>query len=367
MVNKELLKFKELMVNAENYIWANPETGWKEVKTNEYLKKEFIRLGYKLDCFENTTGFTTTIDTGRKGRTVAIFAELDSVICRSHPECDKETGAVHACGHSVQTATLLGIAAFFKEKDALDVLSGKIKLCVVPAEEGVEISFRKGLKEKGIIKYYSGKQEFVRRGFLDDVDLAFMVHTTEKENDRVHFHLDFGHNGVIRKISTFKGKASHAANAHEGINALNIASNAISVVNNVRETFQEKDFIRFHSILTKAGDVVNTVPDTVIMESYVRASSTKVIMETNKRINRALASVACAFGGNVNIEDVPGSLPLNDNMELNKVAGEVLESLYGKDGYYQKTTWNTGSTDMGDIACIVPAIHAYVHCAKGTS
>ena len=93
-------KHQQLIFDAERYIWANPETGYKEVKTNEYMKQKFTELGYDLHLADGITGFYTVIDTNRPGPCVLILGELDSVICPTHKEADPQTGAVHSCGHN---------------------------------------------------------------------------------------------------------------------------------------------------------------------------------------------------------------------------------------------------------------------------
>ena len=128
-------KYKELILNSEKYLWKHPETGFREWKSSAYMEKIFDELGYEITKAGNIPGFFTLIDTGREGPTVMILSELDALVCRTHPECDKETGAVHACGHHAQCAAMVGIAAALKEPGVLDKFSGKIKLCVVPAEE----------------------------------------------------------------------------------------------------------------------------------------------------------------------------------------------------------------------------------------
>ena len=86
---------------------------------------------------------------------------------------------------------------------------------------------------------------------------------------------------------------SHAgAKPHLGINALNAATSALNVTNSLRETFEEKDYFRFHSIITKGGDSVNAVPDEVVVESYVRAASSSALIKANEKVNRAFS--ACA-------------------------------------------------------------------------
>ncbi|MBR6793901.1 MAG: amidohydrolase, partial [Clostridia bacterium] len=171
-------KNRQLILDALDYIWKNPETGYREVKTSAYLEKEFEKLGYELVRAGNIPGFYADLDTGKEGPTVLIFGELDSLICYDHPEADPETGAVHCCGHAAQAAALLGIAAALKEPGVAEGLCGKVRLCAVPAEELIEVEYRSELKKKGIIKYFGGKAEFLYRGFLDGVDIVYMVHTS---------------------------------------------------------------------------------------------------------------------------------------------------------------------------------------------
>lgn len=355
-------KHRKLILDAERYIWKNPETGYKECKTSDYLAKNFEALGYKLTYADGITGFYTVIDTGRVGPEVLILGELDSIICPSHPECDKETGAVHACGHHAQCAALLGIAAALKEDGILDSLSGRIRLCAVPAEELLEIEYRSKLKAEGKIKYYGGKSEFLSRGYFDGVDLAFMVHTAES------YCVLGGAVGCVAKTIVYKGRASHAGGAPQnGINALYAANCGINAANSLRETFVESDRIRFHPIITHGGDMVNAIPATVQLESYVRGVSFEAIVRENKKINRALVGAALSIGTNIEIMDTPGYSPLINDGEMMRVAKEAAELVI--DGYEFPivNTVSTGSTDMGDLSCIMPVVHPYSGGAVGTS
>ena len=144
--NSAVEKHKQLILDTERYIWNNPETGYKEVKTSKYMEDTFRRLGYELTMAGNIPGFYTVIDTGRPGPEVLVLGELDSIICPAHPESDPETGAVHSCGHNAQCAALVGLAAALKEDGVLDGMCGRIKLCAVPAEELLEIEYRNELK-----------------------------------------------------------------------------------------------------------------------------------------------------------------------------------------------------------------------------
>ncbi len=368
----ELLKivdeYKDLILDAERHIWNNPETGYKEVKTNEYMIDHFEKMGYKVTRADGITGFYTVVDTGRKGPTVLILAELDSLRNDQHPECDPKTKNVHNCGHHAQCAAMLGVAGALTKKEILDKLCGKIKLCVVPAEEGIELGYRKELIKQGVIEFTSGKPEFISRRYFDDVDIAYMVHTISMKSPKSKFKLTSGHNGVIRKSTTVRGKASHAgADPHKGINALNAANLMLLAINSLRETFEEKDYVRVHSIITKGGSAVNAVPDEVTIESYVRAANPKAIKKVNDKVNRTIASCAAAFGATVEIEDLAGSESVREDENLAALAEKFFIDYVGEDGYEKDMEWTASSTDMGDISNLVPAIHAYAGGAVGTA
>lgn len=356
-------KHRQLILDALNYIWKNPETGYKEWKTHAYLEEAFAKLGYELTLAGDIPGFTALVDTGREGPTIAVFGELDALINRSHPECDPETGAVHSCGHCAQAAALLGLAAALKEPGALDGLSGKILLVAVPAEELIEVEYREQLRQKGTIRYMGGKPEFMYRGLLDGVDMAFMIHTAGGEDKGT---ISLGSNGCIAKTITFQGKAAHAGGSpHLGVNALYAANLGLNAINALRETFKDSSHIRVHPIITAGGDAVNAVPDHVKLESYIRGATMDDIVAINKKVNRALAASAAAMGANVVLQDIPGYWPRKhpqDGIDL------VLEAMRPVLTTAVATgSWGTGCSDMGDVGAVMPAIHPTVSGASGAS
>ena len=357
-------KHRSLILEAERYIWKNPETGYKEFKTTKYLIDKMTELGYNLVIPNDITGFYTVIDTGREGPELLVLAELDSVICPAHQEADAITGAVHSCGHNVQSATLLGIAAALKEDGMLDGLSGKIRLCFVPAEELLEIEYREKLKKEGKITYFGGKSEYLRRGYFDGVDLAFMVHTSQGEK----YSVGEGSVGCIAKRIIYKGVASHAGGSPwNGKNALYAATCGLNAVNAIRETFKEQDLIRVHPIITNGGDMVNAIPENVTLESYVRGRTFDAIYDVNKRVNQAFTGAGLSLGVNVEVIDIPGYAPLNNSKGMIEVARDACDGLFGEGSFNVSTNFSTGSTDMGDLSCVMPVVHPYAPGATGKS
>ncbi len=361
--NEAVEKNSELILSAQSYIWANAETGYREDKTSNFLKEKFESLGYDTVAAGDVPGFYTVLDTGREGPEILIFGEMDALLCAEHPDADKRTGAVHCCGHSAQCAALVGIAAALKEPNVTDKLCGRIRLCAVPAEELIEIEYRRALKEKGIIKHFSGKAEFLRRGYFDGVDMALMVHTSQHGE----MFAGLGAVGCAVKNITYKGVSAHAGGAPwSGCNALYAATQGLSAINAIRETFKENDIIRVHPIVTNGGAAVNAIPDKVTLESYVRGKTYEAILDANKRVNRALCGAALSLGANIEINDMFGYSPLenaNGLLEVAKEAAKVLPDI----SFTTDNSFSSGSTDMGDISAIMPALHPYMPGAVGTS
>lgn len=358
-------KQEKLVGAAFDYLWKHPETGYKEWKSHAYLAEQFEALGYILEKAGNIPGFTAEVDTGREGPTVAVFGELDGLIVPTHPEADPETGAVHACGHCQQGAALLGLAAALKEPGALDCWCGKIRLVAVPAEELIEIPFREQLRKDGVIRYFGGKPEFLYRGLLDGVDISFMLHSTAGIGSKGL--ITRGSNGCMTKQAIFHGVSAHAGAApHRGRNALYAATQALSAVNALRETFCDPDHVRVHPILTEAGSSVNAIPDRVVLECYVRAADTESIVDANVKVNRALAASAAALGCTLTIDDKHGYHPRMHDRGMMELTNEAMEETL-QEVKYEPEGWGTGCSDMGDMTMLMPAIHPFIGGAEGAS
>lgn len=358
-------KHQALIYETADYIWKHPETGFREWNTSAYMEAAFEKLGYTLVRAGNIPGFYTDLDTGKPGPKIAVLGELDSLIVKNHPDADPETFAVHACGHNAQCATLIGAAAAMKEPGALEGMCGSIRFISVPAEELIELGYREELRKKGIIKYFGGKVEFIYRGYFDGVDMAVMIHSGKLTEGKA-LCVSKGSNGCLTKNITYKGVSAHAGGAPEnGKNALYAAACGLNAVNALRETFVDDEHIRFHPIITQAGLAVNAIPEAAKMESYVRGASYESIYKYNKKVNQALAGAAASIGCNVELDDHPGYFPLNNDKNLAEIIADAMKAVAGPDSAELDGKWGTGSTDMGDVSAIMPAVHPHASGAVG--
>jgi amidohydrolase len=347
-------------------IMQNPELGFKEFKTAQLVADTMGSFHVPHATGLAITGVKGVIGGKNPGPTLALMGELDSLLVADHPHADAETGAAHACGHNAQIAGLMGAMMGLVDTGAMDELCGNIVIFAVPAEEYVEIEYRLGLMREGKISYLGGKPELIQKGHFDDVDLAAIIHTHASPEHKKASVVE-SCNGCIVKLIRYRGLAAHAGGApHKGINALNAAQLALAAIQAQRETFKDEDSIRVHPIITRGGDLVNVVPADVRLETFVRGKTNEAIMDANIKVDRALRAGAMAVGARVEINTLPGYMPLRDDPGMQELFLQNAHMLVGAEECTH-AGHRTGSTDVGDISHIMPSVHPSMAGASGIS
>ena len=342
----------ERITEIAERIFSHPEMGYREFDTAKLVYEELSRLGIPCRTGLARTGVKGTLRGKKSFMTVAIIGELDSVVCQSHPSADPVSGAAHACGHHAQLAAMLGAAMALSE--IAGELDGDVCFFATPAEEYVELGFRQSLADKGEIKYFGGKQELIRIGEFDGIDMAMMVHAQGNE-PAGKVYMNSPGLGFVAKTIDFYGKASHAAMPQDGINALNAAMAALMCIHAQRETFRDSDKVRVHPIITNGGELVNVVPAHVTMETFVRAASREGMLDASAKVDRAIEGAAFAMGVRCDIKNSKGYLPLTQSEELGKVFAAGGEFISPSPTFIYDADF-PASTDIGDLGHIMPII-----------
>lgn len=347
-------------------IMCAPELGFKETKTAELVAETMEKFGYKVETGLAVTGVKAVLEGSKPGPTVCLIGELDAVVVQGHPQADPDNDAAHACGHNAQIAGLLGALIGLTVTKAAGQLAGRIVFLAVPAEEYVEIEARVAMRDAGKINFLGGKPELVRLGVFDDIDMVMMAHTSSRHADKT-VAMAASHNGFVAKMIKFIGKASHAGGSpHMGVNALYAANLAMAAINAQRETFQDMDSVRVHPIITKGGELVNVIPAEVTMETYIRAKTVEAIKDAEIKVDRALKAGAMALGAKVEIKTMPGFFPVSPSQGLQQVIKANCEELFGDDQVIM-VDHQAGSTDLGDLSQIMPAVQPYFVGATGAN
>lgn len=348
--DKYLEDYIEKALDLAEELKAHPELGYNEYESSAILRKYWEGLGLKVEGPFGKTGIMARIKGKLPGPTVCLLSELDAVISPKNPMANAQ-GVAHACGHNIQSAQVyLAGAALLKNKD---ILCGDVVLLAVPAEEFLEIEKRLELKKNGSIKYLSGKPELYRLGIFNEIDMVIMIHAYPSTEDKLY--VGGGSLGFVAKSIRIKGVSGHGAAPFESKNALQAAMLFFAGVNANRETFRDEESIRIHPIITKGGEIVNSVPDDVRIETYVRGRTTDAIKKGCTVVDRCVKAASEMMGCTYEIETIPGYLPLCQSDGISKLAASIWES----EGRNEDVVWGqdmVGSTDIGDLCHLRPSV-----------
>ncbi len=356
---------RDLITDAKT-VYSIPELGFNEHKTAAYVQQRLQSLGFVVETGIAITGMKAVLQGAKPGPTIAVIAELDGVMVPTHPGADTETGVAHACGHHAQIGSMLGVATALSAPELRNSLAGNVVFILAPAEEFIDIQNRLALKASGDLEFLSGKQEMIRLGTFDDVDMAMMVHTSAG-NGSALLSVGGTSNAHVSHQVKYIGRSAHAAATDYGINALQASMLANTAINTQRETFRESDVVRVHGIISNGGASVNAVPAEVIYEGRVRAKSLEALEPIAEKIIRCYRAGALAMGASVEVQSIAGYHGLIQDPTMQKLFIENAELILGRDSIsvVGSTQTHGGSTDMGDLSMIMPVIHPYANSASG--
>ncbi|WP_320122952.1 amidohydrolase [uncultured Sphaerochaeta sp.] len=350
---------KDRILTFGNTLLNHPELGFKETFSSLYIERSYREMGLEVESGYACTALKAHLPTCNHGLRVCLLSELDAVVSPLNPHACS-TGEAHACGHSSQSTQVY--AAILALKEISDQLDGDVFITAVPAEEFLDIQARLAMREQGKITYLSGKQELIHLGFFDEMDIIIMIHS-EPNHPSYDVFIGGGSLGFVAKNIRFMGQEAHGARPFNGINALQAASLALAGINANRETFSEEEHLRIHPIITKGGDVVNTVPSDVRMETYVRGGSQVAIKKGCRIVDRCVHAASLMMGGSAEIETIPGYLPLRQDAKLSELFAQCAEQVAGIKTVVRGRDM-IGSTDMGDLSqlkcCIQPTMGGFV-------
>jgi len=323
-VTKNVDRLEERLKKIGHRIFENPELKFEEYKAMGWLTQELEENGFEV---ERGAGGLETAFVGRcprnddSGPTLAYLCEYDAL-----------PGLGHACGHNL--IATIGLGAGLALCEVLDQLTGNLLVIGTPAEEGG-----------------GGKVELVNQGVFDEVDVAMMVHPSDKTL------AGRGSLGIQELKMDFYGKASHASSKPEkGINALDAALATFNNINALREHMQES--ARVHGIITDGGEKPNIVPEHAAASFYVRSPENEYLQELMDKVKQCAKAGALAAGAQVEFSsDGHPYKPMKPNPVLVRLFQNNLQFLgVGLD----EPSGGMGSTDMGDVTQAVPGIHPYI-------
>jgi amidohydrolase len=305
-------------------LYNNPETAFKEYESSALLVGKLRE--HQFEVVPGVGGLDTAFcatQVGREaGSTVAIVAEYDAL-----PELG------HACGHNLIAAAALGAGLAVGE--VMDHLPGRIQVIGTPAEEGG-----------------GGKCILVNAGVFKAVDAAMMFHPSRK-NMVTRPSL-----ASVRLLVAFHGKPAHAASTPDkGINAL---EGCIQLFNNINALRQHMKYrTRIAGIITHGGVAANIVPAYCTAEFSVRGTTPQHRKAVLARVIDCAEAAAQATGCRLEFEINEGYNNIYPNPTLAQLFTQNAAAV-GRVIVEPDPNEPIGSTDMGNVSHVVPAIHPYL-------
>jgi len=310
--------YRDKVVALSHEIHERPELRFQEHFAAGLLSKAATELGLEVE--REVGGLKTAFraEFGAKGPAVAILAEYDAL----------PNG--HSCGHNLIAGAALSAVAGLKSIGGK--LPGRVVFLGTPAEEGG-----------------GGKIILIDQGALRGVDAAMMAHPTDSE------YCTMPALATQHLKLTFHGHGAHAALAPwDGSSALAAVIQTFQSVDAMR--LHLRDGSRIHGIITDGGQAVNIIPERAECLFLARGKTSKYAKEMGARVIRCAEGAAMATGTRLEHVVEGGYKNLINNLSMAHRYAAHTEALGTKSVEAPENT-PTGSTDMGDVSHVMPAIH----------
>lgn len=320
------------LIALSHALHARPELAFAEHYAHEVLTELLSTTG--IDVVRGAHGLPTAFraDVGNgDGPIVAICCEYDAL-----PDIG------HACGHNIIGAA--GVGAGIAVAALADELGGRVRILGTPAEENVN--------DEGL----PGKTIMARDGAFDDVAAAVMIHPGDRD-------LRYMTTMACSNVDvTYHGKAAHAAaSPWDGVNALDAAVLGYINVSAMRQQLAPDQ--RIHGTFTEVPKVPNIIAERAAATWWARGRTVASALDTQQRLLTCLQAGASAAGCEMDIKVSPmGSQVLDCDPLIGCYAANAARlgrSVADPDdvGHIY------GSTDMGPVSRLVPALHAVIQAA----
>ena len=341
---------KEELITFRRTLHSNPEVGDALPKTKSYVIEKLKEFGYepKEIC---ESGIVATIEGSKPGKTFLLRADMDALPVKEATECDfkSNNGCMHACGHDMHTAMLLGAAKLLKQNQ--DQIKGTVKLVFQPNEEG-----------------FKGAKNMLKAGVLKnpDVDAAMAMHVhSGTPSNVVLCGLGTSIAGCNRFRIVVKGTGCHGAMPELGVDPINIAAHIYLALQEIttREVSATKPAVVTIGKFS-GGEAANIIPEEVIMEGTIRSLDKEAGEFIFNRMNDIVVSTAKMFRGEAELIELSSVPPLTNNTDLAKEVTSYLKDLLGEKSVILFEGGGMGSEDFASYSYEVPSV--YLMLGAGT-
>lgn len=303
LLDNAAAKILPTVINWRRDLHAHPELAFQEHRTSDIVATELRRMGYEVRRGVAETGVIGLLKTARPGPVVALRADMDGLpvtedtgLAFASTQRAKhgatEVNLMHACGHDMHVAMLLGAARVLA--DLRGQLSGTIKLIFQPAEEGVPNA-------------PNGAERMVEAGVLENpkVDAVFGLHVGI--TPQTTGTLSLRSRGLMAASDTFdivvKGRQTHGALPWNGVDPVVVSAQIILGLQAI--VSRQTDLTVAPAVITvgtiQGGQRANIVPGEIKMSGTIRSFEPAMREQILTQVKRTAENLALASGATAEV------------------------------------------------------------------
>lgn len=274
------------VVECRRYLHSNPELSFQEFNTSAFIKTRLNEMDVSWQPMSNTGVVAIIHGEKTSGKTIALRADMDALPITESNEVNyrsKNNGVMHACGHDVHTASLLGVAKILQYIKSR--FGGSVKLIFQPGEEilpgGASMMIKEGVLQNPVPNAVLGQHVSpdIPVGKIDLRKGKFMASMDE-----------------IR--DTVKGKGGHGAQPHQNIDPVMMSAQILVSLQQVVSRMANPAMptvLSFGKVI--ANGAINVIPDEVYMEGTFRTMDEEWRNEAHRRMKQIAVTIAQSMGG----------------------------------------------------------------------
>ena len=353
---KEAENIKTSIIEHRRYLHSHAETGFALKDTVTYVKSELEKMGFEpKEC--GKAGLVALAGKKDAQKVFMLRADMDALPINEQADVEfaSQNGCMHACGHDMHTAMLLGAAKLLKAHE--DEIKGTIKLMFQPAEE-----------------IFEGSKDMLENGLLENpkVDAALMIHVMAGMPFAPGTVVVSGA-GVSAPAADYfeikvKGKGCHGSMPNTGIDPLTAAAHILIALQEI----QARELaMTDRAVLTigtmHAGNAANAIPDEVTMGGSIRTFDEETRAFIKSRMEEIAQGIAKSFRATAEISYGSGCPTLKNDEELSHLTAKYVTELLGPNKAFtvaqlnamsgnNQSSKSAGSEDFAYISQEVPSI-----------
>lgn len=312
------------------YLHAHPEISGKEKETSRFLQEQMKALGYEITVYDNF-GFHGDLKGEGEGPMVALRADMDALPIEEATDLSfrsEHPGLMHACGHDMHMACLLGTAQYFAEHRDFP---GSLRLIFQPNEE----------KD-------GGAEIMVKEGVMKDVDFVMGLHVSpDLLTGTFGILTGFMYASVGDFKITLKGKGGHAANPERAVDPIVCGGHVIVAL----QTIVARRFSPFTPAVVTIGSVHggnkhNIIPGEMTIEGAIRANTKENRDKLRRHLTEIAEYTAKAHECECSVEIVKGYVPLINDEKATASVKLALEETFEKNAVITLPTPTMAAEDF---------------------